>query len=162
MKANWRVFTLVITIVVALTLFNLAIKDKENTLENGDLVLLEMVPVDQRSKMQGDFMELNYKATEGVYADSIPHRGYCVVKPVGQNVYEKVRFQEHAEPIGKGEKAIRYTTERFQIHIGSTTFFFQEDKAALFDSAQYAGLRVDNKGRSILVGLYDQHKNLIK
>jgi uncharacterized membrane-anchored protein len=150
------------SMLASLILFNLSIVEKENTLINGDLILLEMLPYDKRSPLQGDFMILSYTATADISIDSIPHRGYCVVKPVGQNVYEKVRFQTHAEPISMGEKAIHYTTDRQRIHLGSNTFYFQEDKAALFDSAQYAGLRVDDRGRSILVGLYDQHKKLIK
>lgn len=161
MKTDWRGIILGLTLLGSVLLFNWSVFDKEQTLRIGKLVLLEMAPIDPRAPLQGDYMDLNYKATADVAVDSIPHRGYCILKPIGDDVFEKVRFQANKDPLGKDEIALRYTTDRYQIHLGSSAFFFQEGKAALYDSAQYAGLRIDNRGSGILVGLYDQNRQLI-
>jgi uncharacterized membrane-anchored protein len=62
------------------------------------LVFLELAPVDPRSLMQGDYMVLRYKIAEGVMADSIPKRGYCVVFIDTYGVANRKRFQENPTP----------------------------------------------------------------
>lgn len=161
MKSDWKALILVLSLTGFAILFNLSIAEKEKVLQNGQLVLLEMAPIDPRAPLQGDYMQLNYKATAGISLDSIPNRGYCILRPIGSNVFENVRYQANKAPIGKNELALRYTTDRHQIHLGSSVFFFQEGKAELYDSAHYAGMRIDDNGSGILVGLFDQNKKLI-
>lgn len=148
-------------LVGTIVLFNFAIQSKESILENGELVLLEMAPVDPRAPFQGDYMSIGFKGIQGISFDSIPKRGYCILRQQGEHVYEPIRFQEALSPKSKNEKAIRYNTDRWSIEIGSSTFYFQEGKAALYDSARYAGYRVDPSGKSILIGLYDQKRQRI-
>ena len=47
------------------------------------------------------------------------------------------------------------------INIGAESYFFQEGDAEKFEKAVYGGLRVDNKGNSVLVGLFDENKKQI-
>jgi uncharacterized membrane-anchored protein len=149
-------------LIATLTLFNMSIQSKETILEKGELVLLEMAPVDPRAPFQGDFMVIGFKGVQDVSVDSIPKRGFCILKPAGGAVYEPVRFQAAMIPKKSDERAIRYTTSRWSIEIGSSTFFFQEGKAASYDSARYAGYRLDpSTGKSILIGLYDQQRQRI-
>ncbi len=63
-------------------------------LTDGQLILLELAPVDPRSLMQGDYMRLNYDISNNINTDSISKRGFCVVKLKENGVAEKVRIQE--------------------------------------------------------------------
>jgi len=132
-----------IGLVATITLFNISISSKEAILEHGKLVLLEMAPVDPRSPFQGDY-------------------GYCILKNTESNVYVPLRFEEKINSLGGAETPIRYTTDKWSIHIGASSYFFEEGKAVQYDSAKYAGLRVSRSGKSVLVGLYDKNRVLIK
>lgn len=148
-------------LVVTIVLFNVAIQSKESILANGELVLLEMTPVDPRAPFQGDYIDIDFKGLQGVSVDSIPKKGFCILQQQGERVYKPVRFQATLLPKDDNEKAIRYNANRWGIEIGSSTYYFQEGKAALYDSAHYAGYRIDPAGKSILVGLYDEKRQRI-
>ncbi|MFN5223254.1 MAG: GDYXXLXY domain-containing protein [Bacteroidota bacterium] len=163
MKTDRLILALVaIGLVATITLFNISISSKEAILEHGKLVLLEMAPVDPRSPFQGDYMSINYKGLSGFNLDSIPKSGYCILKNTESNVYVPLRFEEKINSLGGAETPIRYTTDKWSIHIGASSYFFEEGKAAQYDSAKYAGLRVSPSGKSVLVGLYDKNRVLIK
>ena len=76
-KYKWIV--ILVNLVIVLFLFNRSVVEKENLLENGKLVLLELAPVDPRSLMQGDYMRLSYEISQGLMTEDIPKRGYCIV-----------------------------------------------------------------------------------
>ena len=52
---------IIANLVLLLVYFNWSVYQKEQTLKEGQLVLLQLAPVDPRSLMQGDYMRLNYK-----------------------------------------------------------------------------------------------------
>ncbi|MCF1715653.1 GDYXXLXY domain-containing protein [Flavihumibacter sp. RY-1] len=159
-KFNWLIL---INLLLVLGYFLYSIMEKEKLLTTGQLVLLELAPVDPRSLMQGDYMQLNYKIARDFSEDSVPKRGFLVVKLDQAGVASPVRIQSDGKPIQPGEQLIRYTApEPWNINIGAESYFFQEGKAANYDSARYGGLRIDTKGNSLLVGLYDKNRKLIK
>ncbi len=47
-------------IIVALIMVNISIYQKQHLLAKGDIIILELAPVDPRSLMQGDYMALSY------------------------------------------------------------------------------------------------------
>lgn len=130
---------------------------KEELLTDGQLVLLELTPVDPRSLMQGDYMALRYKISDGIVAEKIPARGYCVVLLDANGVANKVRFQEDKTPLNKDEYLIEYTsTDNWNINIGAESFFFQEGHGEKYEEAKYGGVKIDKNGNSLLIGLYDK------
>ncbi|WP_374164694.1 GDYXXLXY domain-containing protein [Arcticibacter sp. MXS-1] len=145
-----------------LTWFNWNIASKERTLRHGQLVLLELVPVDPRSLMQGDYMRLNYAITARQSPHRLPKRGYCVVRLDQHQVAKAVRFQQGEQPLNDGEYLIRYFYNNYFINLGAESFFFQEGKQDRYALAKYGGLRVDNEGNSVLSGLYDVNFKLIE
>ena len=163
MKAD-RLYLVFVAIglITTLVLFNMSIDSKEEILEEGKLVLLEMNPADSRSPFQGNHMSINYKGINDFNVDSIPSSGYCVLKNTEYNVYALNRFKKKMNSVSASEVYILYTTDRNRIYIGASSYFFEEGKAALYDSAKYAGLRVSPSGKSVLVGLYDKNRKLIK
>lgn len=159
-KYKWTI--ILVNLVILLFLFNKSIFKKEALLEEGKLVLLKLAPVDPRSLMQGDYMRLNYEITDGVKLDSITKRGFCVVKFDSINITKKVRFQENVTPLNDDEFLINYTQSDWNINIGAESYFFQEGEGEKFENAKYGGVKIDDKGNSLLVGLYDENLNLIK
>jgi uncharacterized membrane-anchored protein len=160
-KYNWLLILL--NLVLLLVYTNYSVKVKEGLMEEGQLVLLELAPVDPRSLMQGDYMDLRYKISEDVVYDSLPARGYCIVRLNEMGVASKVRFQKDLAPLGSGEHPIRYTLpDQWRISIGAESFFFQEGAAEKFEQAKYGGLKIDRKGNSLLVGLYNEQLRKIE
>lgn len=155
-----------INLVLLLGYFNWSVVSKENTLEKGQLVLLKLVPVDPRSLMQGDYMQLNYELTNDTDSLKLSKRGYCIVRQDASGVAKRIRFQKELSPLKEGEFAIRYfsKSDRYamQVRVGAEAYFFEEGKGKRFEKAEYGGLRVDDEGNSVLVGLYDGDRHLIR
>lgn len=152
-KYKWVV--IISNLALLLGYFNYSVFQKEKILKEGKLILLELAPVDPRSLMQGDYMDLRYKISEIDNSDSIPKRGYCIVKLDSNGVATRVRFQETSSSLPKGYYAIEYTRpERWSINIGAESYFFQEGKSANYQNAKYGAVKVDNNGNSLLVGLF--------
>jgi len=156
---KYRWIIIIINLIILLGLFNNSILQKEELLTNGQLILLKLAPVDPRSLMQGDYMRLNYDISNNVDIDSVSKRGFCVVKLKENGVAEKVRIQEEKTPVNENEFLIKYTSREWRgINIGAESYFFQEGEAGKYEKAKYGGIKVDNKGNSLLVGLYNENR----
>lgn len=154
-KYKWIIILL--NLVLLLLYFNYSVVKKEELLKEGQLVLLELAPLDPRSLMQGDYMELRYKIAEDINYDTMPKRGYCIVILDDQNRATKVRFQADLTPLGKNEYPIKYTySDIWNINIGAESFFFQEGHAEKYEKAKYGALKINKEGNSLLFGLYDE------
>lgn len=154
-KYKWII--IFVNLIVLLGMFNKSILKKETLLLEGKLILLELVPVDPRSLMQGDYMRLRYAISENIKDDSISKRGFCVVKLDKNGVAKKVRIQDNKNPINESEYLIEYTSKEWRgINIGAESFFFQEGDAKKFENAKYGAVKVDHDGNSLLIGLYDK------
>lgn len=160
-KYKWII--ILINLIILLGLFNNSIIQKEELLADGQLVLLELAPVDPRSLMQGDYMRLRYDISDNINSDSISKRGFCVVKLEENGIAKKVRIQENKTPINDNEFIIEYTSKKWRnINIGAESYFFQEGEADKYEKAKYGGIKVDNKGNSLLIGLYDENRKKIE
>lgn len=159
---KYRNIIILINCIVILFLFNRSVLNKEDLLKNGRLVLLQLAPVDPRSLMQGDYMQLRYAISGGTNTDSMPRRGYYVLKMTDTGVAQKIRVQKDKQIQNAGEILIGYRKDDWNQNIGAESFFFQEGEADKYAEAKYGGLRVDRDGNSLLVGLYDEKRRLIK
>jgi uncharacterized membrane-anchored protein len=160
-RYKWAIILL--NLIILLAYINYSVAKKESLLADGQLVLLELAPVDPRSLMQGDYMALRYKISESSNIDDIPKRGFCVIRLDTNNVAGKVRFQKARSPIQTGEHLIPYTApDRWSINIGAESFFFQEGQSEKYGKAKYGGVKIDKKGNSLLVGLYDEQRRKIE
>lgn len=160
---KYKGIIILINLIILLGLFNYSILQKEELLSEGQLVLLELAPVDPRSLMQGDYMRLRYAISDNINADSISKRGFCVVTLEENGIAKNVRIQENKTPIYDNEFLIEYTSKEWRgINIGAESYFFQEGDADKYDNAKYGGIKVDNKGNSLLIGLYDENQKKIE
>lgn len=157
-----KISLILLNLVVLLIYFNYSVAQKESILKDGKLVLLALAPVDPRSLMQGDYMTLNYELSTDIISQQLPKRGYAVLRVDDHQVGHLVRFQAEREPLQQGEQLIAYSNPNdWQLHIGAESFFFQEGHAERYSEAKYGGLRIDDKGNSLLIGLFDEHKKQI-
>lgn len=159
-KFKW--ILILANLIILVGLFTNSILKKEAILSNGKLILLELAPVDPRSLMQGDYMQLRYKISEKSKLDSISKRGFIVVAANDKGIAQKIRIQPKKNPIHTNEYLIEYTAGSMDMNIGAEAFFFEEGQGEKYEKAKYGGLQVDNKGNSILVGLYDENLHKIE
>ena len=147
--------------VVILVLFNVSIYDREQTISNGETLLLELAPADPRSMMQGDYMRLRYVVEDSVQIDELKdreRRGWLVLRGDSENEARFVRIHD-GEALDEGEKLVRFHLGRpRQVMIVPDDFFFQEGHAELYEDAQYGVFKFDDRGRYLLVGLADAER----
>lgn len=160
---KYSLFILILNLIGLLCYFNLSVFKKEDILKNGKLVLLELAPVDPRLLMQGDYMNLRYAIGTNLGTEDVPKRGYFVLQLDKNGVAKRVRIQKHKEPLHENEYIINYHgANRWQVSIGADSYFFQEGDAHKYEEATYGGVKLDNKGNSLLVGLYNKDRKRIQ
>lgn len=156
-----RTIVLTVALLATLAYFYTYVSGKEHLMREGELVLFELAPLDPRSLMQGDYMQLRYSIGRYVPRDTFPDGGYLVFSTDGMRVAHYIRVQSEPEPLAAGEHVIRFyrrASTLFQssrIELGSSSYFFQEGEGEKYAEAQYGGIRVDDRGDAVLVGLYD-------
>ncbi len=130
---------------------NLLIMEKEGTLSDGRTMLLRLAPRDPRSLMQGDYMVLRYSIAREVPKEQLEDKG-CIVVSLGEHdVAEFIRIHREEE-LGSGEYLLLYRN-RGGLRLGAESFFFQEGDADLYAGARFGELKVDESGKSVLIGL---------
>lgn len=157
---NYKGMLILGNLIVLLIYFNWSVYEKEQTLSQGELILFRLAPVDPRSLMQGDYMALNYEVANlsDLYPDnldSIPKQGYAVIVLDSNQVAKIIRVQSSRQ-LQAGERLIKYQRKHYlSLKLGAESFFFEEGQGSVYEQAVYGGLRIDENGNSILVGLYD-------
>jgi uncharacterized membrane-anchored protein len=180
---KFKPLIIILNLLLVTGYFAFAVIQKEETLDKGKLVLLRLAPVDPRSLMQGDYMRLDYEVnsldsiiegrvgrfskmpTTKATLDTFKKRGYCIVKLDGKGAASRQRLQADILPLKPDEIPIKYFSSgdgyMLQMHIGAESYFFEEGQAKKFEVARYGGIKVDDAGNSVLVGLYDKNHKLI-
>lgn len=136
---------------------NVSIVGKERIRRDGEIVYLELAPVDPRSLMQGDYMALRFAMTrdlERAAGDTPPREGETRRAPV---TLDARRVAHVAAPNGGASTlTLRYRIRGGQVWLGTNAYFFEEGTAARFEGARYGEFRVDRaSGEAVLVGLRD-------
>lgn len=125
---------------------------KEQVLAQGRVVLLELVPVDPRSLMQGDYMALRF-AVQGEVGRYEGQRDGRFVAGVDERGVAKFRRLDSGGALGADEVRIYYRVRGGEVKLGTNAFFFQEGDGDLYARAKYGEARVDGDGQILLTGL---------
>ena len=129
---------------------NYSIYAKEQIKQHGEVIYLELAPVDPRSLMQGDYMALRFAV-----ARDIPSRRQPGEELVSLQLDSK-RIARLPEPGASGSLRMRYRMHRHQAWLGTNAYFFEEGSAARFTPARYGKFRIDARsGEAVLVALCD-------
>lgn len=151
--------------LVILCAFNWSIFEKETLRQNGETVLLELAPVDPRSLMQGDYMQLNYKITADMgwvaHTTGTLKRGYMVIVPDQDGVGKFVRI-DNGKPLGENERLLRYHVDGGRFRLVPDSFMFQEGLRMTYQPAKYGVFKFDKSGNRVLIGLAGADRKLIE
>ena len=132
-----------------------AVAQKEHLMANGELVLLELAPVDPRSLMSGDYMRLDYAIHDAMREETrSSDDGHVVVRLDERGVATFVR-RDGGEALASDERRLRYRRRSGGLKVGPDAFHFQEGHAAYYEEARYGAFRVSESGALLLVGLHD-------
>lgn len=152
-----RRVVIIVGAVLVLAAANLTIFRKQQVLQDGRVVLLELAPVDPRSLMQGDYMALRFQVMADAFrfsggSPSHPPDGRLVLKLDEKGVGTFVRI-DNGQGLAPDEVAIQYRIRDGQPRFATNAFFFQEGHANLYTAARYGEFRLATDGESILTGL---------
>ena len=144
--------------LAVLAFVNFGILGRERLLTEGQIVLLDLAPVDPRSLMQGDYMRLNFALANQAFPFDRPRAvedGRLIVA-VDRNRVASFRRLDKGEPLAPGEIALRYRIRGGWPNFGTNAYFFEEGSAQAYANAKYGEFRVDDDGEMILTGLRDE------
>lgn len=155
-----------LSLIIILGLINWSIIGKEEHLNEGKIVYLELAPVDPRSLMQGDYMVLRFGIANDVnralhkikkqqwHYNMDTADGYVVVsfneKKIGS--FNRI-FNDGI--LSDDELLMHYRIRNGVVKFATNAFFFQEGHRKIYQSARYGQFRVDDKGELLLAGLFD-------
>ena len=134
---------------------NYSILGKESIKRDGVVVFLDLMPVDPRSIMQGDYMTLRFRLAQDIKSTvkSLPPEGGTALAPVNLATN---KVGSLAPPSESGNLRMRYRIRKGEVWLGTNAFFFEEGKDARYALARYGEFRVDAaSGEGVLVGLRD-------
>lgn len=128
---------------------NYSIYAKERIKKHGEVVYLELAPVDPRSLMQGDYMALRFAVAQAV-------RENAADKSIPLRLDER-RVGTVAVPASTASLHIRYRLLRNgDMWVGTNAYFFEEGTAERFTDARYGKFHIDREsGEAVLVALCD-------
>ena len=183
-----RAFTIgvaVLGLLLIIIIMTINVAKLEAHLASGDMVLLELAPVDPRGFMQGDYMALSYALERDVFdalrpksaaseleADEFeqdfrsyePGEGYVIVRLDKHKVGRFVSLADNNNRNGlaANELPIHYRIRNGNILLATNTFFFQEGHAEAFEAAEYGLFRVNDKGEPLLTDMVNEKFEVIK
>lgn len=152
-----RATILWIMALVILGYVNYGAWQMESLRREGEVLFLELAPVDPRSLIQGDYMRLRYAIADEVMVKEVATTGQLVIRRDENGVGSLVRVAPDDVELAAGELLLTYHIRDGRVSVGAESFFFQEGHAERYEEALYAELRVDPaSGTALLVGLRDE------
>jgi uncharacterized membrane-anchored protein len=153
--------------LLILVAVNVSIAGKERLLAEGRVVYLQLLPVDPRSLMQGDYMALRFGVAEAAMAalprtegeqswnsGFINRDGRIVVSLDDKGIASFVRLDD-GQPLAGNEILMRYRVRNGQLKFATNAYFFQEGQSELYATTSYGQFRVDADGELLLTNLCD-------
>ena len=157
--------TLWLVTILFLLVFNYQIFEKEKVIANGQEVFLALAPVDPRSLMQGDFMQLRYQVATQLQAQFFSENsqdGFATIQLDERNIGTLVEDVASAHNQNGTRLKMFYRRRGTQVKIATDAYFFQEGHGEDFSSAKYGVLRLGNDGHPVLIGLADNNLKLMR
>lgn len=161
----------VVSLVIVLILVNGMIIGKEGQLSRGEVVYLELAPVDPRSLMQGDYMALRFQLT-GQVRNALRHEGAqssrreALAAGAGRLV---LRLDERQvghfvglytdQPLGQDERIVRYRLTADGPQVATDAFFFQEGFGDYYAEAKFGQFRIGEEGDLLLTEMVGEALN---
>lgn len=148
---------LALSTAAVLAVANGGIWQKEMLIAEGQPLFVELVPVDPRSLMQGDYMALRF----ALPAVTAPPPGLLRSTRPKVLARRDLRGVATLHPLAPGapplpdDLLIELTPKNGDWVLVTDAWFFTEGEAARWAAARFGEFRVDGSGRALLVGLRD-------
>lgn len=149
--------------VLVMAAAGIAIIGHERTLRDGQLVYLELAPVDPRSLMQGDYMALEFALNRELEAQITLQQ----MQSAERSAYVRLAVDDarrasfigltDADDSADAQVVMRIRQQGSRFSLGPNAFFFQEGTAAVYEQARWGGFRVAENGTALLVSLHDEN-----
>jgi uncharacterized membrane-anchored protein len=153
--------------LLILVVVNFSIAGKERLLAEGRVVYLQLVPVDPRSLMQGDYMALRFGVAEEAMralprtdselsgnTELISRDGRIVVSLDEKGIATFARLDD-GQPLTGNEILMRYRVRNGELKFATNAYFFQEGTSEQYVTASHGMFRVDENGELLLTHLCD-------
>lgn len=136
---------IIAAVLLVLGAVNFSIAAKERIRTDGELILLELEPVDPRSLMQGDYMALRFSLAGAISSEASGSA------PLLVDARRVATLNPDADAPGL---RIRYRARNGRVWLGTNAYFFEEGTADRFAGARYGEFRLDRgSGEAVLTGL---------
>src|SRR5207248_6657431 len=113
---------------------------------------VELAPVDPRSLMQGDYMQLSFRVPDAGARPLAGERPRVVARRDDRGVATLLRL-DAGTPLAPDELRIELTPKNGRWTLVTDAWFFREGEGERWARAKYGEFRVDADGRALLVGL---------
>ena len=142
--------------------FYAMIAEKQALLRDGRTVFLELAPVDPRSLLQGDYMDLNYAVMNRLNMDHIhegkpqAESGAIIVQLDARNIGAFARYDD-SRPLAANEVRVKYHHAGWRAVIGAESYFVPEGSGETFSQATYGEIKLEPDGTALIVALCDKN-----
>ncbi len=155
--------------VIALGLANADVWRKEAVIAHGQRILVQLAPVDPRSLMQGDYMQLRFaipqniqEALAGSSSLQLAKHALVVAELDSSDEARLLRLANPGESLAPQEILLPLKHLKGAWVLVTDAYFFPEGQAARFEQAGFGEFRVLADGRALLVGLADTQGKAIE
>ena len=166
-QMNTRKWIAVGSMILILLMVNTDIYKKERILSQGQIVLLELAPVDPRSLMQGDYMRLRFAIERTLLEKNneksssfIDSSEYFIVN-LDENLVGTFARIENNKKLTDNQVKMQFRIRQSKPQLTTHAFFFEEGTASKYEKARYGEFRVDSSGELLLNNLRDESFNIL-
>lgn len=154
-------YLLALVVLLQLGSLSYQIISSETLLANGKLIKLELAPLDPRSMLQGDYVQLRYRIGEvsrNKQEENFRDKRVKVVLSAGANgVYQFNRYYQTDEVLQPNEVMLAGKEHYYEIEYGIENYFIPEGTGRdVEQAAKFAEVRVGTNGNAILVRLLNE------
>ena len=143
--------------VATLGIYGAGIREKEAILSSGRVVYLELVPVDPRSLMQGDYMALRFAMPASSSAvENTDKRPLAIASIDDRNFAKVIELTYKTPSLTAGQIVMKTRQGRTGWAVGTDAWFFPEGQGQKFEAAKFGEFRLGPAGDMILVGMADK------
>lgn len=146
-------YLLLLSFIAILLFMNVQIFQKEAIKTNGETIYFELVPVDPRAFMLGDYMALNFKHNLRNHSDE--NIQMFIVTLDDRNIVIDAKYY-------KGETLIKnQRLFKIQDKLRPDRFYFQEGHADAYATAKYGAFRYISHDQFLLNDMMDNNLQAI-
>ena len=159
--ASLRTWGIVASSLATLLAINFGIWQKEDLISRGKPMYLALAPVDPRSLMQGDYMQLRFAMLAPRHLPPpeamMGRRPLLVTKLDARNVVTVLREHDpENHPLKADERLLELSPKNGDWVVVTDAWYFKEGQGERWQKAKYGEFRVLPDGRALLVGMADE------